>query len=118
MRTILKVAAVVGVLAVAAAGLGPPLLDQGALDTDARNAARTASATLVDANGPDLQTAESAAQGAVAGDKGVTVAGVSVDGQTVQVTLEETVHSFLDGLPGLSRHYFRLSSTAQSTFGG
>lgn len=105
------------VIIVAAVGFLPPVLAQGSLDTDAVNAAK-AGASALSVSGP--AAAEAAARSSVAGDTGVTVVSVEVDpggqSQTVQVTLSEKVHSFLDGVSGL-KNWFHDTSTQDSSLG-
>lgn len=99
-----------------AIGLLPPRFDQGSLDTDALYAARAGSAALVGANSSDVVVAQAAAATSIAADPGIRLANVSVDGQTVRVTLTESVHTFMAPLPGLSS-WFSLTSTEESTLG-
>ena len=116
MRALFKVGVAITIVVVIAIGLLPPRFDQGSLDTDAIYAARAASAALVGANSSDVAVAQVAAANSISADPGVRLANVSVDGQTVRVTLIESVHTFMAALPGL-RSWFRLASTEESTLG-
>lgn len=117
MRFLILTVLVVGVLAVLGAGLLPPVFDQGSLDTDAVNAARAASSASQSGNEAAI---EAAAARSIAGDPGVTLVWakpVASSGfPTVQVKLSETVHTFMDGLPGL-KSWFHLTSTQESQLG-
>ncbi len=109
---ILKLVFPLAVLVVLAVGLLPPLFARGTLDTDAINAAKAAaSATSVSAG-----SATQVVERSIAGDPGVTLVSVKVNpnGQTdtVEVTLSETVHTFMDGFPGL-KSWFHITSTQQ-----
>jgi hypothetical protein len=116
MFVLVKLGSVVAVAGILAAGLVPPLIAQGALDTDAVNAARSASAALVGSSYADTSAAQVAADASVEHDPGVEVVRVTVQGATVEVTLSETVHTFMEGVPGLKK-YFHLTSTRSSTLG-
>lgn len=116
MRALFKVSIAIAILVVLAIGLLPPRFDQGSLDTEAVYAARAGSAALVGANSSDVTVAQAAASNSISGDPGVRLTNVSVDGQTVSVTLTQSVHTFMDGLPGLSK-WFKLTSTQESTLG-
>lgn len=115
-RLLLRVFLPIAVVAALAAGLLPPLLDQAGLDTDALNAARAGSAVLVSTG--SSASAEAAAQQEVARDPGVVLVGVRVDpqgqAQTMEVSVSEKVHTFMDGLPGLEKWFVRTSSAESS----
>ena len=117
MRRLILTVLVVGILAVLGVGLFPPAFDQGRLDTDALNAARAASSASQSGNEAAI---EAAAARSIAGDSGVTLVWakpVASSGfPTVQVKLRETVHTFMDGFPGL-KSWFELSSTQESQLG-
>lgn len=118
VRLLLKILLPLAVVGVLAAGLVPPLLDQAGLDTDALNAARAGSAVLVSTQ--SSSGAEAAAEQSIANDPGVSLVGINVDpgGQagTMEVSVAETVHTFLDGLPGLKK-WFRRTATEESSVG-
>lgn len=121
VRFLLKLLLPVAVVIVLAVGLLPPLFARGSLDTATLNAAKAAASALSTNSGPTAQsTAEAAVERSVAGMHDVRIVSVQVnpDGQTdtVQVTLTETVHSFMDGLPGV-RRWFHLTSTQESALG-
>lgn len=121
MRFLIKLALPIAVLAVLGAGLLPPLFDQGSLDTDALNAARAGSSAFQSGN---TAAAEAAAEKSIAGDPGVTLVWAKPLPPTqatnelpaVQVKVSETVHTFLDGLPGL-KSWFQLTSTQEAQLG-
>ena len=117
MRLLLKLGVVVVVLVALGIGLVPPLLAREQLATDATDAARAAS------NVADTQSqaaAAVAAAQAIADDPGVQLDKVSIQyggyAPTVVVTVSETVHTFMDGIPGL-RGWFHVVSTQQSQLG-
>src|SRR5574340_1512603 len=120
MRFAIKLLVPLAVLLVLALGLLPPLFARGTLDTDAVNAARAGSSALGGAGSGALTAVEAAVQRSIAGKSGVGLVSVKInpDGQsdTVQVTLAETVHTFMDGIPGLEG-WFHLTSTQQSSLG-
>jgi len=111
VRFAIKLLLPIAVIAVFAAGLLPPLFAKGKLDTDALNAAKAASS-------PGAGSALAAVQHSIAGDPGVTIVSVhfNSNGDTVQVTLAETVHTFMDGFPGL-KSWFHVTSTQTSSLG-
>jgi hypothetical protein len=116
VRRLLKIFVPLAVLGVLAGGLLPPLLAQAGLDTDALNAARAGSALLV-SSGSQSQ-AESAAQASLTNDPGVALVTMQVDpdGQsdTMVVSVAETIHTYMSGLPGL-QGWFRRTSTEESS---
>lgn len=118
MRLLLKVFLPIGVVVAAAIGFLPPLLDQGNLDNDAVMAARAGSAVLVSTGSAD--GAITAVQEAISKDPGVHLVSVKVnpagESSTVQVTVSETVHTFLDRLPGM-KSWFHRTSTQESSVG-
>lgn len=118
VRLLLKIFLPLAVVGVLAAGLLPPLLDQAGLDTDALNAARAGSALLVSTQ--SSSEAEQAAEQSIADDPGVTLVSLQVDpgGQagTMEVSVTEDVHTFMDGLPGLKK-WFHRSATEESSVG-
>ena len=117
VRFLLKLVIPLAVLLVLAIGLLPPVFDRGTLDTDAVNAAKAGAAAL-SVSGP--AAAEAAVRGSIAGDTGVTLVSVQINPsgqtQTVQVTLSRTVHTFMDGIPGL-KGWFHMTSTQDSSLG-
>ena len=118
LRLLLKIFLPLAVLGVLAAGLLPPLLDQAGLDTDALNAARAGSALLVSTG--SSSAAEEAAEQSIAGDPGVVLVSIRVDpggqAQTMEVSVEETFHTFIYGFPGLKR-WFHRTATEESSVG-
>ncbi len=116
VRLLLKVFLPLAVAGVLAGGLLPPLLDQAKLDTDAINAAQAGSALLVSSGSPS--EAEAAAQQSIADDPGVTLVDLQVDpkGQsyTMEVTVAQTIHTYMSGVPGLEK-WFRRASTEESS---
>jgi hypothetical protein len=121
MRFAFKLFLPVAVITVLAIGLLPPFFVRGTLDTDAVNAAKAASAALSGSgSGSGAASAEAAARQSIAGDRGVTLVSVQVnpngESDTVQVTLAETVHTFMDGFPGLES-WFHVTSTQSSQLG-
>lgn len=117
MRLLIRIGLPVALLVVLGAGLLPPVFARGSLDTDALNAARAASTAASSGSAAD---AYGAAATSVASDPGVQLINVKVSsgglGTTVQVTVTETVHSFMDKFPGLNG-WFHLTSTQQSQLG-
>jgi hypothetical protein len=118
VRLLLKVFIPLAVVGVLAGGLLPPLLDQAGLDTDALNAARAGSAMLVSTG--SSSEADVVVQQSIADDPGVALVSVQVDpngeSDTMQVTVAETVHTYLSGIPGL-KGWFRRTSTQSSSVG-
>lgn len=103
-------------------GLLPPLLDRGNLANDALTAARAGAALLVSSG--STSQAENAARQSIAGDPGISLEGVQVEpagtAGTVQVTVGETVHTFMSGWPGVRnwlQGWFHLRSTQRDSVG-
>ncbi len=103
-------------------GLLPPLLDRGNLANDALTAARAGAALLVSSG--STSQAENAARQSVARDPGISLEGVQVEpagtAGTVQVTVGETVHTFMSGWPGVRswlQGWFHLRSTQRDSVG-
>lgn len=124
MRLLFKLALPVAVLVALAAGLLPPLLDQSGLNTDALNAARAASATLISSQSLSQADAQLVVQNALANDPGVQLVSVTVDPQgqvtTVQVTLRQRVHTYMSNWPGVHSWlsgWFQLTSSETSSVG-
>ncbi|HAM03015.1 MAG TPA: hypothetical protein DCQ30_12440 [Acidimicrobiaceae bacterium] len=118
MRFFIRLAVVLTIIAVLAAGLLPPVFDRGRLDTDTLNAARAASAVVQTSGGQSAATA--AARASIAKDPGVTLDSVTFSTESsnafVTVRASEDVHTFMDGFPGL-KSWFHLTSTQESQFG-
>ena len=120
MRWIIRLLLPLAIVGVLAAGLLPPLIAKGRLATEALDAARAASAAVT--NSGNRQVAYEAAAKWVASDSDHNVQLVSVNvqsgdlGATVQVTLRESVHTFMEGFPGL-KGWFRITSTQASSLG-
>lgn len=124
VRLLFKLALPIVALVALAAGLLPPLLDQSGLNTDALNAARAASATLISSQSQSQADAQTVVQSALANDPGVELVSVSVDpkgaGTAVQVTLKERVHTYMSNWPGVHRWlkgWFELTSSETSSVG-
>lgn len=117
-RFLFKMALVLVVLGILAAGLVPPLLDRPGLDTDALDAARAASLAVETSQNSDA--AQSAAAQSVATHPGVQLVKVAILTEglapAVAVTVSEDVHTFMDGVPGLKR-WFHISATQDSQLG-
>ena len=123
MRFVIKLVLPLAVIVTLAIGLVPPFFDKGNLDSDALNAAKAgASAVFASGSGigSQLSRAEAAVQLSLAGKSGITLVSVRVNppgtSNTVEVTLTETVHTFMEGFPGL-KSWFHLRSTQQSELG-
>lgn len=120
VRALIKILIPLAVIAVLAVGLLPPLFARGSLDTDAVNAAKAASSVFAGSgarSGPDAAIA--AARNSLSGDPGVTIVSITFpkgEIDTVQVTLSKTVHTFMDGFPGL-KSWFHVTSTQSSQLG-
>lgn len=116
LKVLVKVAIVVAVALVLAAGLLPPFLDRGNLDNDALTAAQAGSALLISSGSVD--EAEAAARQSVAGDPGVRLVAVEVvpggSAGVVKVTVSEHVRTFMSGWPGVRswlHGWFQITST-------
>lgn len=118
IRLLVKVFFPIAVIAVAAAGFLPPLLEQGNLDNQALNAARAGSALLVSSG--SAQQAMAAVAESISHDPGLHLDSVVVNPagttSTVKVTVSETVHTFLDGIPGM-KSWFHRTATEESSVG-
>jgi hypothetical protein len=106
MRLAIRLGLVAAVLGVLGAGLLPPLFARGQLDGYARDAAQKGAAVLLNEGS---QAATALATEAASSHSGVHVVGVSIDGNTVSVTISETVHTFMSN--------FHLTSTESSYLG-
>lgn len=107
---LLILALVVGVLL---AGLLPPLLDQAHLRDDANSAAHAGAEVLIrpgDAPG----SASEAVAASIAAHHGLKLDSVKVNGNVVTVVVEENVHTFMSGAPGLE-HWFHLTVTQSAS---
>jgi hypothetical protein len=120
MRWIVRLVLPLAVVGVLAAGLLPPLVAKGRLATEALDAARAASAAVTN-SGNQQAAYQAAAKWVAAGsDHNVQLVSVNVQsgqlGATVQVTLRESVHTFMEDFPGL-KGWFRISTTQESSLG-
>jgi hypothetical protein len=106
VKLAVKLAVVIGVLGVLGAGLLPPVFDRGELDGFARDAAQKGGSVLLN-EGPTA--AQDLAQQAATSHPGVSVDGVAINGNDIQVTLSETVHTFMGS--------FHLTTTEGSSLG-
>ena len=116
MRTVVRVVLVLAVLGALAYGLLGPLVAAGHLHDDANTAAKAGYAQLVssDASQGAVQQAVAAS---VAHLSNVTVKAVRITSGEVTVVLQEKVHSFMSGFPGL-KNWFTVNATeSASAFG-
>jgi hypothetical protein len=106
----LRVKLGLGVIVVTAGALGagllPPVFARGQLDGFARDAAQQGGAVLLN-EGP--QAASELAQKAAASHPGVHVDEITIDGNDVNVTVSENVHTFIGS--------FHLTTTERSSLG-
>ena len=112
----LIVAAMVAVLVVLGVGMLPPVFARSSLDAATRQAAQAGSEAF--GNG-SVSAADAAALRSIAAHPDVHVVSmgsVSKEPDTFEVTTNEHVHSFMDGISALSG-WFLISSTQQSTAG-
>lgn len=119
MRTGIKVLLVLVILGVLAYGLLGPVLASGHLHDDAKTAAQAGYAQLVDKGaGVSSTSVQNAVAASLGRRSNVTVKAVKVTGDEVTVILEEKVHSFMSGFPGL-KDWFTVNATeSASAFGG
>ena len=124
MRLVFKLVIPIAVIVVLAAGLLPPLLDKTGLDNDALTAAKAASAALISTGSTSQSDAQAVVEHSLSSDPGVQLVSVQVDphgeATSVQVTVEEDVHTFMSGLPELRqwlKGWFHLSATQNSSVG-
>ena len=106
MRTTVRVGVVLAIVAVLGFGFLPPLFARGELDGFARDAAQKGSAVAVN---DGSQAAEDLVAQAIATHPGVHLDKVTVNGDTVLVTISENVRTFLST--------FHLSTTEGSSLG-
>lgn len=115
MRLGLKLLILALVVGVLVAGLLPPLFAQGHLRDDANNAAQAGAAVLLDAGaGAQSASVNQAVAASIASHHGLKLDSVKVSGGVVTVVVEEKVHSFMSGAPGLE-HWFRLTVTQSAS---
>jgi hypothetical protein len=109
MRLAIRLGLVLAVIGVIAAGLMPPVFARGQLDGYARDAAQKGAAIILNEG---QGAAEALANQAATSHAGVQVVSMSVspDGNTLSVTLSETVHTFMST--------FHLQTTERSYLGG
>ena len=109
MRTAVKVVLVLVILGVLAAGLLGPLVNAGHLHDDAQTAARAGYAQMASGSSSSASV-EQAVRASVAQHSNVTVKAVRIANGTVTVVLQEKLHSFMSGLPGL-KGWFTINAT-------
>jgi hypothetical protein len=115
MRLVLA-AAVIALLVVLGAGLLPPVFAQGSLDDATLAAARAGSSVLQDGG---TASAEAAALRSIAGHPDMDIVNMGVvagTSGTFRVTVDEHVHTFMDGIPDLTG-WFLITSTQESALG-
>ena len=116
MRLAFKVVVLLVVLGVLAAGLLPPLIDQGHLRDDANGAAQAGAALVLKSGSTPASIGQTVAA-SIATHPGITLASVNVHGGVVTVVVKQKVHTFMSGTPGLE-HWFQLTVTeSASAFG-
>lgn len=113
MRTAVKVVLVLGILGALAAGLLGPLVNVGHLHDDARAAARAGYAQMAGGNSSSASV-EQAVKASVAHLSDVTVTAVRITNGTVTVVLQQKMHSFMSGLPGLES-WFTINATESAS---
>ena len=106
MRVFVKLGVSLAIVVAAGAAFAPPLFAHGQLDGYARDAAQKGAAVLLN-QGP--AAAEALATEAASQHSGVHIDGVTVNGQSVFVTLSETVKTYV--------HDYRVTATEGSTLG-
>ena len=106
VKLAVKLAVVVAVLGVLGAGLLPPVFDRGQLDGFARDAAQKGGSVLLN-DGPAV--AQDLAEQAATSHSGVSVDKVAISGNDIEVSLSETVRTFMGS--------FHLSTTEGSSLG-
>lgn len=114
MRLGFKILVLLVILGVLAAGLLPPLFDQGHLRDDANSAAQAGAAALLT---PGAQSVNQAVEESIATHHGLQLASMKVNAGVVTVVVKEKVHTFMSGTPGF-KSWFELTVTqSASAFG-
>jgi hypothetical protein len=116
MRAAVKVVLVLGILGALAVGLLGPLVAAGHLHDYANTAAKAGYDQLVSS---DLSSSsvEQAVSASVARHPNVTVTAVRITNGTVTVVLQQKVHSFMSGFPGLKGWFTVNATESASAFG-
>jgi hypothetical protein len=109
MKLRFKLLLLVAVLGVLAAGLLPPLLQQGYLRSDANDAAHAGVNELLMPGASPADVSRAIAT-SVASHHGVRLYSMKVTGGEVTVTLKQNVHTFMSNVPGLEG-WFHLTVT-------
>jgi hypothetical protein len=104
------------VLGVLSYGLLGPVVAAGHLHDEANAAAQAGYARLLSSNSSSASVQQSVA-GSVAHHSNVQVKSVKIQGGVVTVVLEEKVHSFMSGVPGL-KGWFTVSATESASATG
>lgn len=116
MRLGFKLAVLLVVLGVLAAGLLPPVFYEGHLRDNANSAAKAGAAVLLNPGNGSVSV-DQAVQASIASHHGIQLSSVKVNDGVVTVVVKQKVHSFMSGMPGL-QHWFSLTVTeSASPFG-
>lgn len=115
MRIAIKVVVLLAVVGVLAAGLLPPLFDEGRLRDNANTAAQAGAAVVLDSHaGLGSGSIDQAVAASIATHRGLKLISVKVNAGVVTVKVEKDVHTFMSGLPGLE-HWFHLTVTESAS---
>lgn len=113
MRLGFKLLVLAVILGALAAGLLPPLFQQGYLRNDASSAAQAGVDELL-TPGTSAADARHSVMASVASHHGVRLSSLTVTSGEVSVTLKENVHTFMSGVPGL-QGWFRVTVTQSAS---
>jgi hypothetical protein len=116
MRTGAKVFLVLAILGVLAYGLLGPVLVSSHLH-DRANTAAHAGYTQMISTSSSTASVDKAVAASVGHQSNIEVKSVSVKNGEVTVVLQEKVHSFMSGVPGLKNWFIVTASETSSAFG-